>query len=66
MARIRVFVVLVLSLTAGGVLAFGTYNYVQSVQPRTVTMPTRPVVVAAADLDGDRGGDIVEWYSLPR
>jgi pilus assembly protein CpaB len=51
MARIRVFVVLVLSLTAGGVLAFGTYNYVQNVQPKTVTMPTRPVVVAAADLE---------------
>jgi len=51
MTRIRVFVVLVLALTAGGVLAFGTYNYVQNVPARTVTMPTRPVVVAAADLE---------------
>ena len=51
MARIRVFVVLVLALTAGGVLAFGTYNYVKSVPMRTVTMPTRPVVVAATDLE---------------
>jgi pilus assembly protein CpaB len=51
MARIRVFVVLVLALTAGGVLAFGTYNYVQSAQTRTVTTPTRSVVVAATDLE---------------
>jgi pilus assembly protein CpaB len=47
----RVFLVLVLALTAGGVLAFGTYNYVQKIPARTVTMPTRPVIVAAADLD---------------
>ena len=51
MARIRVFVVLVLALTAGGVLAFGTYNYVKNAPGRTVTMPTRPVVVAATDLE---------------
>ncbi len=51
MARIRVFVVLVLALTAGGVLAFGTYNYVQNAETRTVTTPTRPVVVAATDLE---------------
>lgn len=51
MARIRVFVVLVLALTAGGVLAFATYNYVQNAPTKTVTMPTRPVVVAATDLD---------------
>jgi len=29
MARIRILMVLVLALTAGGVLALGTYNYVQ-------------------------------------
>ena len=51
MARIRVFVVLVLALTAGGVLAFGTYNYVRNVPVRTVTTPTRSVVVAATDLE---------------
>lgn len=51
MARIRVFVVLVLALTAGGVLAFGTYSYVQNAQTRTVTTPTRSVVVAATDLE---------------
>lgn len=51
MARIRVFLVLALAITAGGVLAFGTYTYVQRAPGRTVTIPTRPVVVAAADLD---------------
>jgi pilus assembly protein CpaB len=51
MARMRVFMVLVLALSAGGVLAFATYNYMQKVPARTVTIPTRPVVVAAADLD---------------
>jgi pilus assembly protein CpaB len=48
----RVFIVLALALTAGGVLAYGTYNYVQkSPGGETVTMPTKPVVVAASDLD---------------
>jgi|SRR5436305_7060821 len=51
MARIRVFIVLVLAVTAGGGLALGTYNYMQKAQARTVSMPTRPVVVAAANLD---------------
>jgi pilus assembly protein CpaB len=43
--------VFVLAITAGGALAFGTYNYTQSAPARTVTLPTQPVVVAAADLD---------------
>ena len=51
MARMRVFLVLVLAITAGGGLALGTYNYMQRSQTRTVTIPTRPVIVAAADLD---------------
>ena len=51
MARMRVLLVFVLAITAGGALAFGTYNYTQSAPARTVTMPTQPVVVAAADLD---------------
>jgi pilus assembly protein CpaB len=51
MARIRVFMVFVLAITAGGALAFGTYNYVQQLPARTVSIPTRPVVVAATDLD---------------
>jgi pilus assembly protein CpaB len=51
MARIRVFMVFVLAITAGGALAFGTYNYMQQRPASTVSIPTRPVVVAAADLD---------------
>jgi len=52
MARIRVFMVFVLAITAGGALAFGPYNYLQNAPAtRTVSIPTRPVVVAAADLD---------------
>ena len=51
MARMRIFLVLVLAITAGGGLAFGTYNYMQKLPTRTVTIPTRPVVVAATDLD---------------
>jgi len=43
--------VFVLAVTAGGALAFGTYNYMQNTRPRTISIPTRPVVVAAADLD---------------
>jgi pilus assembly protein CpaB len=63
----RVFLVLALALTAGGVLAFGTYNYVSSAAPaETVTMPTKSVVVAAADMSmGDEieKSDIriIEW-----
>src|SRR5262245_57421870 len=51
MARMRLFMVFVLAITAGGALAFGTYNYTQSAPARTVTLPTQPVVVAASDLD---------------
>ena len=51
MARIRIFAVLVIALTAGGVLAFATYNYVQNVPAKTVSMPTHGVVVAAANLE---------------
>jgi pilus assembly protein CpaB len=51
MARMRVFIVFVLAITAGGALAFGTYNYMQQLPARSVSIPTRPVVVAAADLD---------------
>jgi pilus assembly protein CpaB len=52
MARMRVFIVFVLAITAGGALAFGTYNFMQQQRPaETRSIPTRPVVVAAADLD---------------
>ena len=51
MTRIRVFIVLVLAIAAGGAFAFGTYNYVQNLPTQTATIPTKPVVVAASDLD---------------
>ena len=51
MARVRVFLVLALAVTAGGVFAFGTYNYVNKLPKGAASMPTHPVVVAAIDLD---------------
>jgi pilus assembly protein CpaB len=50
MARIRILLVAVLAVTAGGALALATYNYTQK-PGRTITIPTRPVIVAASDLD---------------
>src|SRR5688500_19716579 len=49
--RNRFFAVLVIAILAGGSLAYGTYNFMQS-QPgtQTVAAPTQPVVVASADL----------------
>ncbi len=67
MARMRVFLVLALALTAGGVLAFGTYRMVgQGAPAETVTMPTKSVVVAANDMamgDEIEKSDvrIIEW-----
>jgi pilus assembly protein CpaB len=50
--RIRVFIVLALAVTVGGVFAFATYRYVQKVPATTATaVQTRPVVVAVANLD---------------
>jgi pilus assembly protein CpaB len=51
MARMRVFIVLVLAIAAGGVFAYGTYNYVQNLPAQSSATPTKPVVVAAADLE---------------
>jgi pilus assembly protein CpaB len=52
MARVRIFIVFVLAITAGGTLAFGTYNYVQRAPTaRTVSIPTQRVAVAASDLE---------------
>src|SRR6188472_387621 len=72
MARIRILMVLVLALTAGGVLALGTYNYVQRSPVQAASLPTKQVVVAAADMDIGaevRREDIrvIEWpaNSLP-
>jgi len=53
MARMRVFLVLLLALTAGGALALGTYNYVSSSSQggsSTSAIPSKQVVVAASDL----------------
>ena len=51
MARMRMTLVLLVALAAGGGLAYGTYSYMQNVPVKTVALPTKPVVVAAADLD---------------
>jgi pilus assembly protein CpaB len=67
MARIRIFVILALALTAGGVLAFGTYNYLQNAPTvKTVSVPTRSVIVATNDLQLGaelRADDVkaIEW-----
>lgn len=72
MARMRVFIVLVLAITAGGAFAFGTYNYVQKQPAASAPMATRPVMTAAADLQvgAEIGRDdvrVVEWpaHALP-
>ena len=51
MARMRIFLVFLLAVTSGGALAFGTYNYMQQLPAQGPSIPTRPVVVAAADLE---------------
>ena len=50
MNRVRIFSILLIAICAGGGLAYGTYDYLQNVPVRTVTVPTRRVVVANADL----------------
>lgn len=50
MTRVRIMMVLVVAVITGGGLAAGTYNYLQSVPVKTVSVPTRDVVVARADL----------------
>ena len=49
--RNRIFAVLAIAILAGGGLAYGTYNLMQSGgSVKSVNTPTQPVVVAAADL----------------
>ncbi len=48
--RNRIFAVLAIAILAGGGLAYGTYNMINNQPVKTVTTPTQPVVVAAADL----------------
>ncbi len=66
MNRVRALIILLLALTAGSVFACGTYKYVQKQPVRAAAMPTKPVAVAAADLDVGttiRRDDVkvVEW-----
>jgi pilus assembly protein CpaB len=58
MGRVRVFMVLALAMSVGGVFAYATYNYVQSVPKGGPGVPTKPVVVAAMDLD--LGADLTQ------
>jgi pilus assembly protein CpaB len=52
MGRVRVFIVLALAVTAGGVFAYGTYNYVHNIPKNTgPNVTTTQVVVAASDMD---------------
>ena len=48
--RNRIFAVLAIAVLAGGGLAYGTYNMMQAAPAPSGTVPTQPVVVAAADL----------------
>lgn len=50
MLRVRIALIVVIALSAGAGLAYGTYNYLQQAPVRTVEIPTRPIVVAATDL----------------
>ena len=66
MARMRVFIVFALAIGVGSVFAFATYNYVQNAPRRGDEITTRPVVVAAADLDigAEIGRDdirVIDW-----
>jgi pilus assembly protein CpaB len=48
--RSRIFAVLAIAILAGGGLAYGTYNFMQNQPAKSMSTPTQPVVVAAADL----------------
>jgi len=50
MTRIRVFIVLGVAIALGGTFAYATYQYIQNRPVHEVSLPTTPVVVAAADL----------------
>jgi len=51
MARIRLFAVFAIAIVAGCTFAFATYRYIQDRPAAVAQMQTRPVVVAAANLD---------------
>ena len=50
MNRVRLFTVFLIAIVAGGGLAYGTYDYLQKLPVKTVTVPTKRVVVANSDL----------------
>jgi pilus assembly protein CpaB len=50
MNRVRIFSVFAIAIIAGCGLAYGTYDYLQNVPVKTVTVPTKQVVVANTDL----------------
>lgn len=50
MNRMRVFIVLGVAIGLGGTFALATYRYIQNTPVREISLPTTPVVVAAADL----------------
>ena len=56
--RNRIFGVLAIAILAGGGLAYGTYNMMNNQPVKTVTTPTQPVVVAAADLEDPGHADL--------
>ena len=68
MTRVRIFTVFLMAVLAGGGLAYGTYDYLQNVPVKTVTVPTRKVVVAKTNLSLGRqlrADDVttVDWPS---
>ena len=50
MNKIRLLIVLMVALLVGGCLAYGTRSYMRGTTAKTVSVPTRPVVVATANL----------------
>ena len=51
MNRIRIFIVLALAVTVGGAFALATYRWQKTPTTTVEKLPTRPVVVAVANLD---------------
>jgi pilus assembly protein CpaB len=66
MARMRVFLILALALTVGSVFSYATYNYVKTPARTGNAVATKPVVVAATDLEigtevGTNDVHVVQW-----
>lgn len=66
--RNRIFAVLAFAVLAGGGLAYATYNVMNTQPVKTVSAPTDPVVVAAADLalGTEIGKDDVTVENFPK